>query len=106
MKRIAKKTMVALFISVMTVVAMALPVTALDMPFSDHLGHRWESGVEFVYNRDIVQGYSDGTFKPDKILNRAELLKVIVASSFDEWSYDYYDDESCFNDVAANQWYT
>lgn len=79
---------------------------ALDMPFSDHLGHRWESGIEFVYNRGIVQGYPDGTYKPDNTLNRAELLKVIVASSFDEWSYDYYDGESCFDDVPANQWYT
>lgn len=106
MKRIAKKTTITLLLSVMTAVTMGLPARALDMPFSDHLGHRWESGIEFVYNRGIVQGYSDGTFKPDKTLNRAELLKVIVASSFDEWSYDYYDDESCFNDVSANQWYT
>lgn len=106
MKRIVKKTTVTVLMSVMTFVTVASSAQALDMPFSDHLGHRWESGIEFVYNRGIVQGYSDGTFKPDKTLNRAELLKVIVASSFDEWSYDYYDDESCFNDVAANQWYT
>ena len=106
MRRIAKKITVSVLLSAMAFVAVAFPVQALDMPFSDHLGHRWESGVEFVYNRGIVQGYSDGTFKPDKTLNRAELLKVIVASSFEEWSYDYYDDESCFNDVAANQWYT
>lgn len=96
--------------AILTVLGFAIllaPVTqALDMPFSDHLGHRWESGIEFVYNRGIVQGYPDGTYKPDDTLNRAELLKVIVASSFDEWSYDYYDGESCFDDVPANQWYT
>ena len=87
-------------------VFMAPVAHALDIPFSDHLGHRWQSAIEFVYNRGIVQGYPDGTYKPDKTLNRAELLKVVVASSFDKWSYDYYDSESCFDDVEANQWYT
>jgi S-layer homology domain len=89
-----------------TTMLLAPVAQALDIPFSDHLGHRWESGIEFVYNRGIVQGYDDGTYKPDKTLNRAELLKVVVTSSFDEWSYDYYDSESCFDDVEPNQWYT
>ncbi|MBA4337111.1 hypothetical protein C0416_05080 [bacterium] len=87
-------------------ILFAPSVNALDMPFSDHIGHRWQSGIEFVYNRGIVQGYPDGTYQPNRTLNRAELLKVIVASSFDEGSYGSYGSESCFDDVSANEWYT
>lgn len=95
------------FVLSVAVSAIFAPIaSALDIPFSDHIGHRWQSGIEFVYNRGIVQGYPDGTYKPDKTLNRAELLKIVVASSYNEWSYDYYDGESCFSDVPANQWYT
>lgn len=94
-------------LAVLSLVILTAPVAqALDMPFSDHLGHRWQSGIEFVFNRGIVQGYDDGTYKPDQTLNRAELLKVIVASSYDESSYDSYDSESCFDDVPAYQWFT
>lgn len=107
MKRMVKLFAVLGILTTLSIATFVAPLAkALDMPFSDHLGHRWQSGIEFVYNRGIVRGYDDGTYKPDKTLNRAELLKVIVASSFDEWSYDYYDGESCFNDVPANQWYT
>jgi len=94
-------------LAVLSLVILIAPVAqALDMPFSDHLGHRWQSGIEFVFNRGIVQGYDDGTYKPDQTLNRAELLKVIVASSYSESSYDSYDSESCFDDVPAYQWFT
>ena len=87
-------------------VLLAPTAQALDIPFSDHLGHRWQSGIEFAYNRGIVQGYPDGTYKPDKVLNRAELLKIVVASSFNESEYNSYDSESCFDDVPAGQWFT
>jgi len=96
-----------IFLTAIAVVILLAPMAhALDIPFSDHIGNRWQSGIEFVYNHGIVQGYPDGTYKPNKTLNRAELLKIIVASSFDASSYNSYDSSSCFSDISAGLWYT
>ena len=37
------------------------PLAYAAIPFSDHIGHKWQNAIEFVYNRGIVQGYPDGT---------------------------------------------
>ncbi|MBF0232209.1 MAG: S-layer homology domain-containing protein [Desulfamplus sp.] len=34
--------------------------------------------VKFLTNRGIIHGYRDGTFKPEKYLNKAEATKIIV----------------------------
>jgi len=87
-------------------VLMVSQVALAAVPFSDHIGHKWENGIEFVYNRGIVQGYPDGTFRPDNTLNRAELLKVIVVSSYSESAYNSYEGDACFDDIDGSQWYT
>ena len=69
-------------------------------------GHVYESAVKFVYNRGIVEGYPDGTYKPDQTLNRAELLKIIVGSKFSASEYNPYEGDACFDDVDGTQWYT
>lgn len=95
----------ALLVLVLTMVLFSQTALA-TIPFSDHLGHKWENGIEFVYNRGIVEGYPDGTYQPYRTLNRAELLKIIVASAYSESSYNGYEGDTCFNDIDGTQWYT
>lgn len=64
------------------------------------------SSIEFISDQGIVKGYDDGTFKPGKLLNRAELLKILVEAKYDKSQFDGYYDQSCFKDVAAKEWYT
>jgi len=80
--------------------AFAAAVTPVDIE-----GHKYESSIKYVYNRDIVQGYPDGTYKPDKTLNRAELLKIVVESRYDESDFNSFDGQACFNDIIGNEWY-
>ncbi|MFN7161056.1 MAG: S-layer homology domain-containing protein [Candidatus Gracilibacteria bacterium] len=70
--------------------------------------------INDLKERDILSGYSDGSFKPFSSLNRAEFLKIIVSASKENqngvesclsdkkqrgWSYVY------FPDVNINAWY-
>ncbi|MBD3156492.1 hypothetical protein GF369_01560 [Candidatus Peregrinibacteria bacterium] len=80
--------------------------TIEEIPFDDHEGHLYREAIEYLFEQDIVQGYEDGTFKPDKTINRAEFLKIIVEAEFDVNEYRGYAYEGCFPDVSAAQWYT
>lgn len=75
-------------------------------PMYDIYGHKYEDAMWNVYENGIVQGYEDGSYKPDQTINRAELLKIIVEAAYDESDFEGYADQSCFSDVPANMWYT
>lgn len=71
----------------------------------------YKTGIEFLQDKGIVQGYADGTFKPLQTLSRAEMIKIIaegaaISYSWPDNTFSNYASKSCFNDVAANQWYT
>ncbi|MCF7845092.1 MAG: S-layer homology domain-containing protein [Kiritimatiellales bacterium] len=60
--------------------------------------------VEFLKNQGVISGYEDGTFKPDKTVNRAEALKIIVAPlvSADQLALVK---QTPFEDIAEGDWY-
>ena len=71
----------------------------------------YSAAIEFLSSNGIVKGYPDGTYGPDIILNRAELLKIIAEGSAKISNqggsmFDSYSASKCFTDVKANQWYT
>ena len=71
--------------------------------FSDvSTSHKNLAAILFLYSKGIVGGYSDGTFKPDKTINRAELLKILVEGIGLKPSVDEHN--NCFPDVK-NEWY-
>lgn len=74
-------------------------------PMYDVDGHSYEEAILYVYERGIVEGYPDGSFQPDRKVNRAELLKVIVESAYEN-EFGDFENESCFNDVPATEWYS
>jgi hypothetical protein len=80
------------------------PVVTHD-PMYDIPGHKYEDAIWYVYNKGIVGGYEDGSYQPDKTINRAELLKIIVEAAYEDSDFAGYAGQSCFTDVAANQWY-
>src|SRR5439155_1666793 len=42
--------------------------------------------IETAYEHGIITGYSDGTFRPDNNVTRAQLCKIIVLAQ--EWEID------------------
>jgi|GEM_PF-3580657 len=71
---------------------------------SDVGGYEWEESVNYLLSNKIVQGYPDATYKPEKKVNRAELVKIIVGSLFDPEELEYVD-KACFKDVDKNAWF-
>ncbi|MBT4936282.1 S-layer homology domain-containing protein, partial [Candidatus Peregrinibacteria bacterium] len=60
--------------------------------------------TKYVYsakNSDIVKGYSDGSFKPANVVNRAEALKMILEAA----GATEYNGTHSFTDVAADAWF-
>ncbi len=63
--------------------------------------------VNFLQERDVIDGYPDGTFGPDKTLSRAELLKILIeAVGISDNELAPYFNQKCFEDVVAGQWFT
>lgn len=98
------------------IAALILNLTVSQVALSDELTHE-DSGfldvpenhmyAEAIYalnEAGIVDGYSDGTFGVDKIVNRAEALKMIFKGSDTEVDENLEEDYG-FPDLVMNQWY-
>lgn len=67
-------------------------------------GYRYYSAITYLQENGVIQGYSDGTFKPDQDVTRAEALKIILLGNGIEVSEsDTYD--LPFSDLADDTWY-
>ena len=70
--------------------------------FSDLDPSAWyHDGVHFCVEQGIMNGYSDGTFGPQKIVSRAQLAMIL-------WNREgnpYANTELNFQDVDSNGWY-
>lgn len=74
--------------------------------FSDvNEDHKYFTAVESLYNLEIVNGYPDGSFGPDKAVNRAEALKMILNSA-EIGSAEIEDGDGVdFSDVGLDDWF-
>jgi cysteine-rich repeat protein len=74
-------------------------------PFSDARNHKFQSSIELLHSRGIVEGYGGGKFQPEILINRAEFLKILMLAVFGEESYSS-DRGACFSDFGGvSQWY-
>lgn len=64
----------------MTLLSSPLVTSAAFRDVPDN--HPYKAAIDFVQSEGIVSGYPDGTFQPDRKLNRAEFTKIIMASRF------------------------
>lgn len=68
--------------------------------FSDTRGHWAEYKIETAVSRDIVKGYQNGTFGPDKKVSRAEFICMLNRALG-----NLYEAEISFSDVKSGDWY-
>jgi hypothetical protein len=89
----------------MFVLTLAVPVLASAQSFKDlAAGHPVYEAAEYLKSKGIISGYSDGSFKPDKGVNRAEAIKIIVAPLIDAASIAQLT-SSPFTDVKQGDWF-
>ncbi len=77
---------------------------------SQKLGiHR--DAIESLYAVGLLKGYPDGSFRPEKALNRSEMLKLSVESAFGtefaayQAAGGFRGKEPCFPDVPYGAWF-
>lgn len=67
--------------------------------------HKNKTAIEYLKEKNIIGGYKDGTFQPEKAINRAELLKVLIESRVSGFKASEHD-ISCFIDTPQGAWFT
>ena len=79
--------------------------TASAAEFSDvQAGTALHAAVTELRSRGVVQGYDDGTFRPNQQVNRAEAVKMIVAPLLEEKEILAVD-RSAYDDVPGGVWF-
>ena len=72
-----------------------------DKTFKDINNHKYKKDILEAANRMIIEGYTDGTFGPDKNITRAEFATMIVRALGLLPVKDL-----AFTDVPEGKWYT
>ncbi len=88
-------TLVAITLASFRVVLAAYP----DVSSS----HANSEAITYLTEHDIVKGYSDGTFKPENRINRAEFLKIVIEGILGTPAEPVL---GCFPDVRQGEWFT
>lgn len=70
--------------------------------FSDIDNLELESELQTLQNFNIINGYADGTFKPDNYVTRAEFSKIIYQTAIFNDNYGNF--EFGFHDVPKEHW--
>ncbi len=80
-----------------SLLAIAVPVA---LAFSD-VGNTtpYAPAIQALQEQGVIEGYSDGTFKPSSTVNRAEFLKIVLGSRGGTFTGDH-----CFPDVT-DEWF-
>lgn len=95
--------------------ALMLCVPFASAQFSDvRSSDLYSEAITYVKDQGIVNGYTDGTFRPQNKISRIEFLKILIEAKFKREDIDacttrnpYGDAKfAYFVDTPANQWYT
>ena len=66
--------------------------------------------INYVNKKGYVQGYADGRYKPNELINRAEFVKILVSALEKHFgigiNVEGHANENCFSDVKSGVWYT
>lgn len=88
---------------ILIILSIAPRTTAATIIFSDLLiTSRYAPAIHYLAEAGIIQGYPDGTFRPDLNVNRAEFLKLVLESS--EIQTDITTPTK-FTDIDETAWY-
>ena len=83
-----------------SVIALLAGQVAQAAVLNDIDGSKNKSAILYLANKGVLSGYPDQTFKPNNVVNRAELIKILTASL----GVTDLDGRNCFPDVT-DQWF-
>lgn len=89
------------------VLALSLVLGTIPMAFAasypDVAGESYEDAVNVLSDLGVVNGYEDGTYKPEKIVTRAEMA-VLVVNALGLENYVTDNAKSSFTDMTNYGW--
>ncbi len=91
------------FVENTSVPASAPAPTAAKEPLYDIKGHPYETAIRYLAEKKIVQGYPDGSFLPDKTMNRAEFVKILLGAKLAQAPAAPL--SPCFSDLTLSDWH-
>ncbi|MEK9160211.1 MAG: S-layer homology domain-containing protein [Patescibacteria group bacterium] len=68
--------------------------------FSDVSGHNNKEAIDYLYDLGVVEGYNDGTYRPNNTINRAEFVKILTEIEYPNEATG----DGCFSDMSS-EWY-
>jgi len=75
-----KRKLIILLLTVSLSIGSAIPALAVSQELSDTAGHWAQEDIEQAVAAGWVNGYPDGTFRPDNTITRAEFVKMLMAA--------------------------
>ncbi len=76
----------------------------IQTPFNDVDEEEWYGPyLKKAYSEGWINGYGDGSFRPENTINKVEALKIIAFAQ--AWNLPDSIDEDPYNDVPANSWF-
>ncbi len=77
-------------------------VKVAESTFTDVVSHWASKYIGKLFEKKVIKGYDDGTFKPNNELNRAELTKMVL----NNFEVVVGSGETSFSDVESSAWYS
>jgi len=95
-----KKLLLGLYIMIFSTQAgVVFASDFLDVPYNN----RYSTAISYLESNNIIQGYPDGTFRPENTINRVEFLKIVLEGTHVPLDSNIPAD---FSDTDENQWYS
>jgi len=95
-----KKILVSILLSLVSFsLAFAQDVNSVFLDISS--SYKYFNSIKYLKDNQVINGYPDGTFRPNNTLKRAELAKIVVLSS----NIPSVAARNCFPDLDPSQWY-
>ena len=79
----------------------SIQTSVIAISFKDIKSSHWAyKYVIDLTTKNVINGYTDGSFKPENTITRAEFIKLVVMAALPDW-IDINDAESTMNHWAA-----
>lgn len=103
-KGISGILILALLLTMLTPM-FALAESNSNLPFSDLDGAKTQNDILILYSQGYVNGYPDGTFKPEGDITRAEFAKILVETlGWGAQAQTLSGSDTKFADVKGSHW--
>jgi len=86
-------------IAITTLLLSVITTTTYASEFMDITNHWGKSNIDYLIGRGSINGYPDGTFRPDGTITRAEFVKIALGSVMsveiatgEHWATEIFDE--------------